>query len=98
MKILKVIIDICHFGEIDGVTFVSTIEDDLEAAVSHIEDLEYQIVDTGSYCELNFVIYGDIEPVEKAANEFIDQIDMRDYLVDIEIYDLGGEDKDANEK
>ena len=89
---MKVIINICHFGEIDGVTFASTIKDDVKAAVSHIEDLEYQIVDTGNNCEINFIFHGDVEPVEEAANKFIDQIDMRDFLVDIEIYDLGEED------
>ena len=89
MKILKIILDICHFAEIDGVKFVSVIEDDVRSAVSHIEDLEYQILDTGNECEINLIFYGDIEPVKEAANKFIDKIEMRNFLVDIDVYDLG---------
>ncbi len=95
MKIMKVNIKTCYFAEIDGVTFVSTIEDDLDAAVSHIEDLEYQIVDTGYDCEINFIIYGDVEPVEKAVNEFINQRELQNFTYEFEVYDLdeeGGED------
>lgn len=94
MITMKVIINIYRFDEVDGETFISVIEEDLEAAFANIKDLEYQTTQDENECEITIFFQNEIEPVEEAVAAFLQKFDLTDNLISKEIFynnEQGGE-------